>query len=216
MTIPIRVQPGESIPPAESRRDLPDSEELPPLNEGDRNLNPSGIGFFALLLEDLRTHDHDPFEPGFWAIAVHRFGNWRMSIRTRVLRIPFSLAYRFLSRLAELVGGIHLPYTVRLGRRVRIWHHGGIVLHARSIGDDVQIRQNTTMGIASVDRHLDIPTIGDRVDIGCGACILGAVTVGDDCKIGANAVVLTDIPAGSTAVGMPAKVVRRSPAGGQS
>jgi serine O-acetyltransferase len=211
MMNPIRVQPGESIPPAQSRRDLPDSEELPPLNEGDRNLNPSSIGFFALLLEDLRTHDHDPFEPGFWAIAVHRFGNWRMSIRTRMLRIPFSLAYRFLSRLAELVGGIHLPYTVRLGRRVRIWHHGGIVLHARSIGDDVQIRQNTTFGIATTDRVRAIPTIEDRVDIGCGACVLGNVTIGHDSLVGANAVVVSNIPPYATAVGVPARVIKRSP-----
>jgi serine O-acetyltransferase len=181
------------------------------LNEGDRNLNPAGIGFFALLLEDLRTHDHHPFEPGFWAIAAHRFGNWRMSIRTRVLRIPFSLAYRFLSRLAELVGGIHLPYTVRLGRRVRIWHHGGIVLHARSIGDDVQIRQNTTFGIATTDRVRAIPTIEDRVDIGCGACVLGNVTIGHDSLVGANAVVVSNIPPYATAVGVPARVIKRSP-----
>jgi serine O-acetyltransferase len=188
-------------------------EAPPALNRGDRNLNPPGIGFLALLREDLKNHGGTVFEQGFWAVAVHRFGNWRMSVRPRPLRLPFSLLYKFLEKWVEWTCGITLPYTVRLGRRVRIWHHGGMILHARSIGDDVQIRQNTTMGIASVDRHLDIPTIGDRVDIGCGACILGAVTVGDDCKIGANAVVLTDIPAGSTAVGMPAKVVRRAPAG---
>ena len=105
-----------------------------------------------------------------------------------------TVLYRLMYLFVECAAGISLPYTIRLGRRVRIWHHSGIILHARSIGDDVQIRQNTTMGIASVDRHLDIPTIGDRVDIGCGACILGAVTVGDDCKIGANAVVLDRHP----------------------
>ena len=71
-----------------------------------------------------------------------------MGIRSRLLRAPLTLLYRFLSRPAELIGGIHLPYTVRLGRRVRIWHHGGMVLHARSIGDDVHIRQNTTFGVA--------------------------------------------------------------------
>jgi serine O-acetyltransferase len=189
-------------------------EAPPALNRGDRNLNPPGIGFFALLREDLKNHGGTVFEQGFWAVAVHRFGNWRMGL-PKLLRAPMTVAYRLMNLFVECAAGISLPYTIRLGRRVRIWHHSGIILHARSIGDDVQIRQNTTMGIASVDRHLDIPTIGDRVDIGCGACILGAVTVGDDCKIGANAVVLTDIPAGSTAVGMPAKVVRRAPAGAQ-
>ena len=196
---------------APPRVDRSTNEGLPPLNPGDQNLNPLGIGFLALLLEDLRTHDHELFEPGFWAIALHRFGNWRMDIRPKPLRAPFSMVYRFLSRLAELVGGIHLPYTVRLGRRVRIWHHGGIVLHARSIGDDVQIRQNTTFGLATRDRDRAIPTIEDRVDIGCGACILGDVTIGHDSLIGANAVVVADVPPYATAVGIPARAIKRPP-----
>ena len=108
--------------------------------------------------------------PGLWVVAIHRFGNWRMGTRPKLLRAPFSLLFRILSRLIELIGGIHLPYTVQLGRRVRIWHHGGIVLHARSIGDDVHIRHNTTFGLATRDQQRAIPTIGNRVDIGCGAC----------------------------------------------
>jgi serine O-acetyltransferase len=183
----------------------------PPLNRGAENLNPSDIGIIALLREDFRTYDHDLFEPGFWAVAIHRFGNWRMGIRIKLLRAPFSLVFRFLSRVIEIIGGIHLPYTVRLGRRVRIWHHGGIVLHARSIGDDVCIRHNTTFGIASRRRMRAIPTIGDRADIGCGVCVLGAVTVGHDSIIGANAVVVTAIPPYATAVGIPARVIRVAP-----
>jgi serine O-acetyltransferase len=183
---------------------------LPPLNRGDRNLNPPEISFLALLREDLRTYDGNFLEPGFWAVAVHRFGNWRMGIRPKLLRAPFSLTYRGVAWLVELIGGIHLPYTVRLGRRVRIWHHGGIVLHARAIGNDVHIRQCTTFGIATRDQLRAIPTIEDRVDIGCGACVLGNVTVGHDSLIGANAVIVSDIPPYSTAVGVPARVIKRS------
>jgi len=196
--------------PAPHQQNNPRLEMLPPLNPGDKNLNPSDIGFLALLLEDLRTYNHNPFEPGFWAVALHRYGNWRMAIRPKLLRAPFSLNYRILFWLVELVGGIHLPYTVRLGRRVRIWHHGGIVLHARSIGDDVHIRHNTTFGIASRSQLKAIPTIEQRVDIGCGACVLGSVTVGHDSQIGANAVVVADIPPYSTAVGVPARVIKWS------
>ena len=83
-----------------------------------------------------------------------------------------------------------------------------MILHAKSIGDDVHIRQNTTFGIARKDQLHQLPTIEDRVDIGCGAVILGAVTVGHDSVIGANAVVLKDVPPHSVAVGVPAKVVR--------
>lgn len=183
--------------------------------DGPAQGNPSGIGLLTLLREDLRTHGGTIFEQGFWAVAVHRFGNWQAGFGWKLVRAPLTILYRIAYLFVECAAGVSLPYTVRLGRRVRIWHHGGIILLARSIGDDVQIRQNTTMGIASVDHHLEIPTIGDRVDIGCGACILGGVTVGNDCKIGANAVVLADVPAGSTAVGVPARVVRRrGPEGG--
>jgi serine O-acetyltransferase len=181
----------------------------PPLNPGDRDGNPPGIGFLGLLREDFRNHDRSIFEHGLWAVALHRFGNWRMGFRSKLVRAPLTILYKMMFFFVDTVAGISLPYTIRLGRRVRIWHHGGIILNARSIGDDVQIRQNTTLGLVSSDRPLDIPTIGDRVDIGCGACILGGVTVGDDCKIGANAVVTTDVPAGSIAAGIPARLIRR-------
>jgi serine O-acetyltransferase len=187
-----------------------DADRPPLLNRGDRNLNPAGIGLLALLREDLRTHDNHLCEQGFWAIAVHRFGNWRMGL-PKPIRAPMTIAYRFLYKWVEWTCGISLPYTVRLGRRVRIWHHGGIILHARSIGDDVTIRQNTTFGLICPSRPLEIPTIEDRVDIGCGACVLGNITLGQGSRIGANAVVLSDIPAGATAVGVPARVIERMP-----
>jgi len=174
---------------------------------GSRNLNPAGIGFIALLREDLRTHHGNVFEQGFWAVAVHRFGNWRMG-RTKLVRAPLTLLYRFLVKWVEWTCGITLPYTVRLGRRGRIWHHGGMILHAESIGDDVHVRQNTTFGIARKDALHQLPVIEDRVDIGCGVAILGAVRVGHDSVIGANAVVVKDVPPHSLAVGVPAKVVK--------
>jgi serine O-acetyltransferase len=111
-----------------------------------------------------------------------------------------------LNKWVEWTCGITLPYTVKLGRRVRIWHHGGMVLHAKSIGDDVHVRQNTTFGIARRDRLYELPTIEDRVDIGCGAVILGNITIGHDSVIGANAVVLKDVPPGALAVGVPAQI----------
>ncbi len=187
------------------------SEQAPPPSHdaprprGDCNMNPHGIGFLELLAEDYRTHEHRLFEPGLLAIAVHRFGNARMDVRPKLLRAPLSQAYLLLSTAVNWTWGIDLPYTVRLGRRVRIWHHGGIVLGARSIGDDVHIRQNTTFGVRSRHALEAIPIIGDRVDIGAGACVVGAVTVGNDCVIGPNSVVLRDVPSGSMVMGVPAR-----------
>lgn len=166
-----------------------------------------------MLREDLRTHDGQFLEQGFWAVAVHRFGNWRMGIRPKIVRGPFSLLYRFLFKWVEWTCGITLPYTVPLGRRVRIWHHGSMILHAHSIGDDVHIRHNTTFGVAHRGENYRLPTIGNRVDIGCGACILGSITLGDDSTIGANAVVLRDVPNGALAVGVPARIVVKTKQG---
>lgn len=182
---------------------------MPPLPRGDRDMNPPGMSLWALLREDFNTHDRYWLEQGFWAVAVHRFGNWRMGVRFKLLRAPLTVLYTFLFKFVECAAGITLPYTVKLGRRVRLWHHGGMILHAREIGDDVHLRHNTTFGVSHRDMNRAIPTIGDRVDIGCGACVLGNVLVGDDSVIGANAVVLADVPPRSLAVGIPAKVVKR-------
>ncbi len=180
---------------------------------GQQNLNPAGIGFFALLREDLRTHENDPLSQGFWALAVHRFGNARMSIRPKLLRAPFSILYRILYKFVEWTCGISLDYATKAGRRVHLWHHGGMILSCRSIGDDVHIRQNTTFGVRRRNDHVSQrPTIEARCDIGVGAVILGPITVGHDSQIGANAVVLKDVPPNSVAVGVPAKIIKTAAA----
>jgi serine O-acetyltransferase len=184
------------------------TEEPPPLPRGDTNGNPRGIGLWALLREDLATHDNRLLEQGFWAVAVHRLGNARMGIRWRLFRAPCTLLYWCLFQMVEWMCGITLPYTTRLGRRVRIWHHGGMILHARSIGHDVHIRQNTTFGVAHRGQDRAIPLIEDRADLGCGVCVLGHVRIGHDSIVGANAVVLRDVPPYSVAVGVPARVVK--------
>lgn len=181
---------------------------LPPLPKGDKNENPTGISFLELLAEDFATYDKSLLEPGFWAVAVHRFGNWRMGIKRKVFRAPCTVAYRTLATGVNWGFGIKLDYTVKLGRRVRIWHHGGMILGARSIGDDVHIRQNTTFGVSRRTEPLAKPIIGDRVDIGCGAAILGQIRVEHDTVIGANAVVVEDVPAHSLVVGVPGRVVK--------
>lgn len=177
-------------------------------NDGSRNMNPAGISFWQLVKEDFQTNDRDLGSQGFWALFWHRFGNWRMGIRPRLLRAPCTLVYRLMYKACQIFGGIQLPYTVVVGRRVRIDHFGGMILVATSIGNDVTMRQNTTFGIASVDDLTARPTIGNGVDIGAGAVIIGALNVGDGVVIGANAVVTKDVPAHAVVGGVPARVIR--------
>lgn len=176
-------------------------------NTGVRNCNPEGIGFRALVAEDLRTHEGDWLSQGFWALFWHRFGNWRMSVR-QPMRAPLSLLYRLMYRLGQRSGGIMLPYTVRVGRRLKLEHFGGMILVAQTIGDDVIVRQNTTFGIAGLDALHDRPVIGNRVEIGAGAVIVGRIHVGDDAIIGANAVVTKSVPPGAVVGGIPARLIR--------
>ena len=131
-----------------------------------------------------------------------------MGIKSKVLRWPFSLAYKFLYRFVEWTCGISLPYTVKVGRQVRIWHHSGMIFNAVSIGDRVQLRQNTTFGVVRTVHNFELPVIEEGADIGVGAAILGPVRIGANAVIGANSVVLSDIPPNTVAVGAPAKVVR--------
>lgn len=177
-------------------------------NPGTEDANPTGIGFRALVAEDWRTHGRDFLSQGFWALFWHRFGNWRMGVGPRPLRVPLTILYRAMYKLTQWMGGIDLPYTVRVGRRVRIEHFGGMILVAQAIGDDVILRQNTTFGIASLAHDKERPVIGNRVEVGAGAVILGGIHVGDDAVIGANAVVVKDVPPRAVVGGVPARILR--------
>lgn len=164
--------------------------------------------FVQLVREDFVTHASDLTEPGFWALLAHRLGSH--GTRAPIGRLLGArVGQRVLSTAVDWAWGIHIAETARVGRRVRIWHSGCIVVDAREIGDDVQLRHNTTIGPErghQGPRGL-LPVIGDRAELGAGACVLGAVTVGEDATIGANTVVLKDVPSGGRVLGVPARPI---------
>jgi serine O-acetyltransferase len=167
---------------------------------------------FENIREDWRTYERDWTRRGLWVMAVYRFGNWRYGIRNRVIRMPFSVAYKLLKVLSEILTGIELPCEVKLGRRFRIEHFGGIVISGDAVfGDDCIIRNGVTVGLRHTGER-GAPVIGARADIGAGAKILGSIHIGDDVAVGANAVVIADVPSNSIAVGVPAKVRPRKSA----
>lgn len=169
------------------------------------------LSLWQQIVEDWIAHDKDWTKPGFRAVAIHRFGVWRMGIKPRLLRMPVSMIYKMLFRKVRNTYGIELPYTTKLGRRVVIEHQSGIVIHGYcEIGDDCIIRQGVTLGNRYINKPLDAPKLGVGVNVGAGAKIFGDVKIGDGSNVGANAVVLDDVPPGATVVGIPAKVIQKS------
>lgn len=139
--------------------------------------------------------------PGFHALLFHRIAH-------AVWNAGFRLFGRMISHISRILTGIEIHPAAKIGRRVFIDHGMGCVIgETAEVGDDVTLYHGVTLGGVSLDRVKRHPTIGNRVIVGSGAQVLGPITVGEGAMIGANAVVLADVPAGVTMVGIPARQV---------
>jgi serine O-acetyltransferase len=170
---------------------------------------------FSKLREDIQSIiERDPAArnawevltcyPGLHAVVMHRWAKacWLAN---------FKWLGRFISTIARIVTGIEIHPGASIGRRVFIDHGFGVVIGETAVvGDDCTIYQGVTLGgttlVAGTKRH---PTLERGVIVGAGAQVLGAFTVGEFAKIGSNAVVVKPVPAGATAIGNPAHIVRK-------
>jgi len=163
------------------------------------------------FFEDLKVAQEGLLSLGFWALQVYRFGHLRYRYTSKLLRYPLAIIHIVFSKLAEIVCGVTIGVSAKIGHRLVIEHSGCIVVHGNAvIGDDCIIRQGVTIGNRRLDDPFGAPTIGNRVNIGAGAKILGRVKIGNDVEIGANAVVIKDVPDGAIAVGIPARVILKN------
>ena len=167
---------------------------------------------FERLREDIRcVFDRDPaargtFEvlttyPGIHAMLFHRLahGLWK-----RRLAWPA----RIVSNISRFLTGIEIHPGARIGRRFFIDHGMGVVIgETAEIGDDCTLYHGVTLGGTSWEKGKRHPTLGNDVVIGAGAKVLGPITVGDGARVGSNAVVIKDVPAGATVVGIPGRIV---------
>lgn len=169
---------------------------------------------FEQLKEDIQTvKERDPaakssaeilfLYPGLKAIRMHRKANWCWNHNHKFIA-------RAISQRAVRKTGIEIHPAAKIGKRFFIDHGTGVVIgETTEIGDDVTIYQGVTLGGTGKDVGKRHPTIGNGVMIGSGAKVLGPFKVGDNVNIAAGAVVLEEIPADSTAVGVPARVVKQ-------
>ncbi len=170
------------------------------------------MAFWQRLREDIScVFDRDPaargfFEiltsyPGIHAVLFHRLNHalWNLGLKWPA---------RFLSAIARWLTGVEIHPGARIGRRFFIDHGMGVVIgETAEIGDDCTLYQGVTLGGTSWNKGKRHPTLGNNVVIGAGAKVLGPFTVGDGARIGSNSVVVKEVPANATVVGVPGRVV---------
>ena len=140
--------------------------------------------------------------PGIRAVRSHRKANW-------CYRHNLKFLARYISQRCRHKTGIEIHPGATIGQRLVIDHGMGIVIgETAEVGDDVLLYQGVTLGGTGKDQGKRHPTIGNNVMVGSGAKVLGPFKVGDNSRIAANAVVLKEVPPNSTAVGVPARIVR--------
>jgi len=138
--------------------------------------------------------------PGLHAIWMHRLAHflWRKN---------FKFIARFISHISRLFTGIEIHPGAKIGRRFFIDHGAGIVIgETTEIGDDVLMYQGVTLGGTSLEKKKRHPTLGNNVEIGAGAIVLGPIKIGNNVRIAAGSVVVKDVPDNATVVGVPGRI----------
>lgn len=161
---------------------------------------------FEKFRSDFRRHGSRIIDPGPWIMGVYRFGQWKDTLPTPV-RWVVNKVYRVGFVATQLTVGCYVPETVEFGENPHLIHAKDLHLHPQvKIGDRVGLMHNVTIA-TSVDRP-GVPVLGNDVFVATGAVVVGGITIGDGARIAPNTLVISDVPAGATAIGVPARIVR--------
>jgi len=182
----------------------------------DRKIEPKdNIGFFKMVAEDIRCAlRRDPAARNWFEVLVNYAGLhaiWYYRVNHWLWERKIYFLARWFSQIARWLTGVEIHPGAKIGRRFFIDHGMGVVIgETAEIGDDVTLYHGVTLGGVSLERGKRHPTLGDKVVVGAGAKVLGAIKIGSGSRIGANAVVVKPVPPESVVVGVPGQIVRRS------
>lgn len=146
---------------------------------------------------------------GIWATVIYRAGSWCHNHKNKFFWPRLILLFlTFFQKFIEIITGISLPFTAKIGKGLYIGHFGGIIVGTQAVlGEYCNLSNGVTIGQAGRGGSQNTPIIGDRVYIGPGAKVFGGITIGNDVAIGANAVVTQDLPDNAVAGGVPARII---------
>lgn len=148
-------------------------------------------------------------QQGTMAVVVFRFGNWSYKLSIPVARHLLLFIYHVLNIMIMMFSGINIQCRAEIGGGFVIHNFSCIFIGATKIGENCTVQQGVTIGNIRGSAHR--PVIGNNVYFGAGCKVLGPITIGDNVVIGANSLVITNVPANCTVIGVPARVISDKP-----
>lgn len=161
---------------------------------------------FDKIRRDFKRHGSKLSEPGVWVMAVYRFGRWKNTLPKPARWVAHKI-YRVGFLTTNMTLGCHVPDGVEFGEDPHFVHAKDVLMHPHvKLGDRVGMMHAVTLA-TTVERP-GAPVVGNDVFIGAGAVVVGPVKIGDGARIAPNSLVINDVPAGATAIGVPARIVK--------
>lgn len=186
-------------------------------NDVDEEKNIIPMNLFQLIKSDYKKYQKYGgnffgilfFTQGFWATFQYRVAHYiHIRVKWKIFRLPLLFVALLWQKWIEIITGISIPYSVKIGHSFYVGHFGGIIINSNSIiGNNCNISQGVTIGVSGIDKKRGTPVLGDQVYIGANAIVVGKINIGNDVLIGACSMVKDSFPDNVAVLGVPAIII---------